>query len=126
AFPSASGTSSCSRSRCGRSVEIVPVDYVGAGETVRRAFSTALVGKEQRKDLSHRYMRAMRSVRFAHGAGLMEQSSDQVDRYTAVRQYSLAQILAVWAAAAVPMAFSLGSALPCPETNWGAMCLWGA
>src|SRR5437773_107458 len=29
-------------------------------------------------------------------------------------------------AVAVPMAFSLGSALPCPETNWGAMCLWGA
>src|SRR5215208_4879958 len=28
---------------------------------------------------------------------------DPVDRYEAVRQYSLAQILAVWAAAAVPM-----------------------
>src|SRR5215210_1228171 len=28
---------------------------------------------------------------------------DQVDRYEAVRQYSFAQILAVWAAAAVPM-----------------------
>jgi uncharacterized protein len=33
----------------------------------------------------------------------MEQPPDQVDRYEAVRQYSLAQILAVWAAAAVPM-----------------------
>ena len=34
----------------------------------------------------------------------MEHSPDQVDRYEAVRQYSLAQILGVWAAAAVPMA----------------------
>src|SRR5215203_5820923 len=33
----------------------------------------------------------------------MSQPSNQVDRYEAVRQYSLAQILAVWAAAAVPM-----------------------
>jgi membrane protease YdiL (CAAX protease family) len=33
----------------------------------------------------------------------MEQPSDTVDRYEAVRQYSLAQILGVWAAAAVPM-----------------------
>src|SRR5215204_3562897 len=33
----------------------------------------------------------------------MEQPPDQVDRYEAVRQYSLAQILAIWAAAAVPM-----------------------
>jgi membrane protease YdiL (CAAX protease family) len=33
----------------------------------------------------------------------MSQPSLQVDRYEAVRQYSLAQILAVWAAAAVPM-----------------------
>src|SRR5215210_3334071 len=33
----------------------------------------------------------------------MSQPSDQADRYEAVRQYSLAQILAVWAAAAVPM-----------------------
>jgi uncharacterized protein len=33
----------------------------------------------------------------------MEQAPDSVDRYAAVRQYSLAQILAVWAAAAVPM-----------------------
>jgi membrane protease YdiL (CAAX protease family) len=33
----------------------------------------------------------------------MEQPPDQVDRYEAVGQYSLAQILAVWAAAAVPM-----------------------
>jgi membrane protease YdiL (CAAX protease family) len=33
----------------------------------------------------------------------MEQPPDQVDRYQAVRQYSLAEILAVWAAAAVPM-----------------------
>lgn len=33
----------------------------------------------------------------------MSQPSGQDDRYEAVRQYSLAQILAVWAAAAVPM-----------------------
>jgi uncharacterized protein len=33
----------------------------------------------------------------------MEHAPDNVDRYEAVRQYSLAQILAVWAAAAVPM-----------------------
>jgi len=33
----------------------------------------------------------------------MSQPADQADRYEAVRQYSLAQILAVWAAAAVPM-----------------------
>jgi uncharacterized protein len=33
----------------------------------------------------------------------MEQSPDYVDRYAAVRQYSLAQILGVWAAAAIPM-----------------------
>src|SRR5215210_4851818 len=33
----------------------------------------------------------------------MSQPSDETDRYEAVRQYSLAQILAVWAAAAVPM-----------------------
>lgn len=33
----------------------------------------------------------------------MEQPPDQVDRYGAVRQYSLVQILGVWAAAAVPM-----------------------
>jgi uncharacterized protein len=33
----------------------------------------------------------------------MNQPSNQVDRYDAVGQYSLAQILAVWAAAALPM-----------------------
>jgi uncharacterized protein len=33
----------------------------------------------------------------------MSQPSYQADRYAAVRQYSLAQILAVWAAAAVPI-----------------------
>jgi uncharacterized protein len=33
----------------------------------------------------------------------MEQSPDKADRYEAVRQYSLAQILGVWAAAAIPM-----------------------
>jgi uncharacterized protein len=33
----------------------------------------------------------------------MEQAPDQADRYEAVRQYSLAEILAVWAAAAIPM-----------------------
>ena len=33
----------------------------------------------------------------------MEEPPNQVDRYAAVRQYSLAQILAVWAAAAIPM-----------------------
>jgi hypothetical protein len=33
----------------------------------------------------------------------MEQAPPPVDRYEAVRQYSLGQILAVWAAAAVPM-----------------------
>jgi membrane protease YdiL (CAAX protease family) len=39
----------------------------------------------------------------AGGAALMEQPPDQVDRHEAVRQYSLAQILGVWAAAALPM-----------------------
>ena len=33
----------------------------------------------------------------------MDEPLDEVDRYAAVRQYSLAQILGVWAAAAVPM-----------------------
>lgn len=33
----------------------------------------------------------------------MEQPPEQVDRYQAVRQYSLAEILVVWAAAALPM-----------------------
>jgi hypothetical protein len=33
----------------------------------------------------------------------MDQAPDQADRYEAVRQYSLAEILAVWAAAAIPM-----------------------
>lgn len=33
----------------------------------------------------------------------VEQPPNQVDRYAAVRQYSLAQILGVWAAAAIPM-----------------------
>jgi membrane protease YdiL (CAAX protease family) len=33
----------------------------------------------------------------------MEQPTDQVDRYEAVRQYSLAEVLAIWAAAAIPM-----------------------
>jgi uncharacterized protein len=33
----------------------------------------------------------------------LEQPSDQVDRHQFVRQYSLAQILGVWAAAAIPM-----------------------
>ena len=33
----------------------------------------------------------------------MEQAPAPVDRYEAVRQYSLAEILGVWAAAAVPM-----------------------
>jgi uncharacterized protein len=33
----------------------------------------------------------------------MEQRSDEVDRYQAVRQYSLAEILGVWAAAAIPI-----------------------
>jgi uncharacterized protein len=33
----------------------------------------------------------------------MEHAPDDLDRHEAVRQYSLAQILAVWAAAAVPM-----------------------
>ena len=33
----------------------------------------------------------------------MEQPPNQADRYDVVRQYSLAQILGWWAAAAVPM-----------------------
>jgi hypothetical protein len=37
---------------------------------------------------------------------------EEDSRYAAVRQYSLAQILAVWAAAALPMAFLRGSLLP--------------
>jgi membrane protease YdiL (CAAX protease family) len=46
----------------------------------------------------------MRIVRFVYGAALMEQSLGRGgDRYAAVRQYSLAQIMGVWAAAALPM-----------------------
>ena len=37
------------------------------------------------------------------GAVPMEQLPDIDDRYAAVRQYSLAQIIGVWAAAAIPM-----------------------
>ena len=37
------------------------------------------------------------------GSAMSEQPPDEADRYRAVRQYSLAEILAVWAAAAVPM-----------------------
>ena len=37
------------------------------------------------------------------GTAPMEQPPDQVDRHQFVRQYSLAQILGVWAAAAIPM-----------------------
>ena len=36
-------------------------------------------------------------------AGAMAGSLELDDRYSAVRQYSLAEILGVWAAAAVPM-----------------------
>src|SRR3954453_9646120 len=40
----------------------------------------------------------------AEQQGAMEQSAEQMDdRYAAVRQYSLTEILVVWAAAAVPM-----------------------
>ena len=43
----------------------------------------------------------------------MEQSREGGDeRYAAVRQYSLAQILAVWAAAAVPMGLLAWVAAP--------------
>src|SRR5919197_2793897 len=42
----------------------------------------------------------------------MEQPPSQVDRHEAVRQYSLAQILGVWAAAAVPMGLLAWVAAP--------------
>jgi hypothetical protein len=35
--------------------------------------------------------------------------AEEVDRYEHVRQYSFAQILSVWAAAALPMGFLPGS-----------------
>jgi hypothetical protein len=42
--------------------------------------------------------------RVVEAAAVMEHARDRDDeRYVAVRQYSLAQILAVWAAAAVPI-----------------------
>src|SRR5215204_2386091 len=45
--------------------------------------------------------------RYSQGTGQMEQTleqpSDQVDRHQFVRQYSLTEILGVWAAAAIPM-----------------------
>lgn len=37
------------------------------------------------------------------GSAMSAQAPDEADRYRAVRQYSLAEILAVWAAAAIPM-----------------------
>ena len=46
-----------------------------------------------------------------------DKSSDGDDRYSAVTQYSLAQILGVWAAGEIPMAVLHGSLLPGSETN---------
>ena len=46
----------------------------------------------------------------------------EVDRYEAVRQYSLREILAVWAAAAVPMgAVRMGRRSLARRTSSGAM-----
>src|SRR5215210_9386110 len=49
----------------------------------------------------------------------MSQPSDETDRYEAVRQYSLAQILAVWAAAAVPMGVLAWVVAPLPRDQLG-------
>lgn len=49
----------------------------------------------------------------------MSQPSDQDDRYDAVRQYSLAQILAVWAAAALPMAAAAWLVTPVLADEFG-------
>jgi membrane protease YdiL (CAAX protease family) len=49
----------------------------------------------------------------------MEQPPDQVDRYGAVRQYSLGQILAVWAAAAIPMGLLAWVVAPLLEDAFG-------
>jgi uncharacterized protein len=49
----------------------------------------------------------------------MEQAPDSVNRYAAVRQYSLAQILAVWAAAAVPMGLLAWVVAPWLEDQLG-------
>jgi len=49
----------------------------------------------------------------------MEQAPADVDRYEAVRQYTLAQILAVWAAAAIPMAVLAWVVAPWLEDQFG-------
>ena len=47
-------------------------------------------------------------------------SEEVVDRYEAVRQYSLAQILAVWAAAAIPMGILAWVVAPLAQPSpWG-------
>jgi membrane protease YdiL (CAAX protease family) len=49
----------------------------------------------------------------------VSQASDKDDRYDAVRQYSLAQILGVWAAAAVPMVVLAWIVAPLLEDQLG-------
>jgi hypothetical protein len=52
----------------------------------------------------------------------MAQAPEHEDeRYAAVRQYSLAQILGVWAAAAVPMGILAWVVAPLLEDHLGAM-----
>ena len=48
----------------------------------------------------------------------------EVDRYQAVRQYSLLEILAVWAAAAVPMGLlaKAPTAIGCSTTEPSRLC----
>jgi hypothetical protein len=53
----------------------------------------------------------------------MEQPPDQVDRHEAVTQYSLAQILGVWAAAAFPMGVLAWIVAPWLRDQ-GAMSHW--
>ena len=53
---------------------------------------------------------------------MIEQSPDRGDeRYAAVRQYSLAQILAVWAAAAIPMGVLAWIVAPWLKDQLGGM-----
>jgi CAAX protease family protein len=56
----------------------------------------------------------------------MEQAPPPVDRYEAVRQYSLGQILAVWAAAAVPMGVLAWVVAPWLRDQLGRTCATSA
>ena len=53
-------------------------------------------------------------------AVVAEPLAEEVDRYAAVEQYSLAKILGVWAAAAVPMGVLAWIVAPCSGINSAA------